>query len=203
MGIMTIEREDMRIAYGNFIEVLEMTTEELQQSNFKIRKPFDNLQELLNSSELSKTSLPLSQRVGFINWCNNYTENVLNEIQKVDGDTKVVESDDYWEVFIPSSIVGVKQNEIFNTIAHRCGSPMWKGVHFGDIGLPLKFDEFIANFEQDSWSALHSQLERYALRIWDDIYHKIDGLQQVCNRLDSLGKSEQTFEDCRNRVFGL
>ena len=200
---MTIEREDMRIAYGNFIEVLEMTTEELQQSNFKIRKPFDNLQELLNSSELSKTSLPLSQRVGFINWCNNYTENVLNEIQKVDGDTKVVESDDYWEVFIPSSIVGVKQNEIFNTIAHRCGSPMWKGVHFGDIGLPLKFDEFIANFEQDSWSALHSQLERYALRIWDDIYHKIDGLQQVCNRLDSLGKSEQTFEDCRNRVFGL
>lgn len=200
---MTIEREDMRIAYGNFIEVLEMTTEELQQSNFKIRKPFDNLQELLNSSELSKTSLPLSQRVGFINWCNNYTENVLNEIQKVDGDTKVVESDDYWEVFIPSSIVGVKQNEIFNTIEHRCGSPMWKGVHFGDIGLPLKFDEFIANFEQDSWSALHSQLERYALRIWDDIYHKIDGVQQVCNRLDSLGKSEQTFEDCRNRVFGL
>ena len=200
---MTIEREDMRIAYGNFIEVLEMTTEELQQSNFKIRKPFDNLQELLNSSELSKTSLPLSQRVGFINWCNNYTENVLNEIQKVDGDTKVVESDDYWEVFIPSSIVGVKQNEIFNTIAHRCGSPMWKGVHFGDIGLPLKFDEFIANFEQDSWSALHSQLERYALRIWDDIYHKIDGVQQVCNRLDSLCKSEQTFEDCRNRVFGL
>ena len=200
---MTIEREDMRIAYGNFIEVLEMTTEELQQSNFKIRKPFDNLQELLNSSELSKTSLPLSQRVGFINWCNNYTENVLNEIWKVDGDTKVVESDDYWEVFIPSSIVGVKQNEIFNTIAHRCGSPMWKGVHFGDIGLPLKFDEFIANFEQDSWSALHSQLERYALRIWDDIYHKIDGVQQVCNRLDSLGESEQTFEDCRNRVFGL
>lgn len=200
---MTIEREQMRMAYGNFIEVLEMTTEELQQSNFKIRKPFDNLQELLNSSELSKTSLPLSQRVGFINWCNNYTENVLNEIQKVDGDTKVVESDDYWEVFIPSSIVGVKQNEIFNTIAHRCGSPMWKGVHFGDIGLPLKFDEFIANFEQDSWSALHSQLERYALRIWDDIYHKIDGVQQVCNRLDSLGKSEQTFEDCRNRVFGL
>lgn len=200
---MTIEREDARIAYANFIEVVEMVTAKLMRSNFKIHKPFDNLRELLSSSDLSRTSLPLSQRVGFINWCNNYTENVLNEIQKVDGDTKVVESDDYWEVFIPSSIVGVKQNEIFNTIAHRCGSPMWKGVHFGDIGLPLKFDEFIANFEQDSWSALHSQLERYALRIWDDIYHKIDGVQQVCNRLDSLGKSEKTFEDCRNRVFGL
>lgn len=200
---MTIEREDARIAYANFIEVVEMVTAKLMRSNFKIHKPFDNLRELLSSSDLSRTSLPLSQRVGFINWCNNYTENVLNEIQKVDGDTKVVESDDYWEVSIPSSIVGVKQNEIFNTIAHRCGSPMWKGVHFGDIGLPLKFDEFIANFEQDSWSALHSQLERYALRIWDDIYHKIDGVQQVCNRLDSLGKSEKTFEDCRNRVFGL
>lgn len=200
---MTIEREDMRIAYGNFIEVLEMTTEELQQSNFKIRKPFDNLQELLNSSELSKTSLPLSQRVGFINWCNNYTENALNEIQKVDGDTKVVESDDYWEVFIPSSIVGVKQNEIFNTIAHFCGSPIWKGIDFGEVGSPLKFDDFIKNFEDDSWDALHSQLERYSLRIWEDVYYAIDDVQQVCNKLDALGKSEQTFEDCRNRVFGL
>ena len=31
----------------------------------------------------------------------------------------------------------------------------------------------------------------------------IDDVQQVCNKLDALGKSEQTFEDCRNRVFGL
>lgn len=199
---MAIEREDMCIAYANFIEVVEMTTTKLMRSNFKIHKPFDNLQELLNSSELSKTSLPLSQRVGFINWCNNYTENVLNEIQKVDGDTKVVESDDYWEVFIPSSIVGVKQNEIFNTIAHRCGSPMWKGVHFGDVESPLKFDEFIKNFERDSWDALHSQLERYALRIWDDVYHKIDDVLRVCNKLDLLGESEKTFEDCTNYVFG-
>lgn len=200
---MTIEREDMRIAYGNFIEVLEMTTEELQQSNFKIRKPFDNLQELLNSSELSKTSLPLSQRVGFINWCNNYTENVLNEIQKVDGDTKVVESDDYWEVFMPTKIAEVKQSEIFNTIAHFCGSPMWKGIDFGEVGSSLKFDDFIKNFEDDSWDVLHGQLKRYALRIWEDVYLKIDDVQQVCSKLDALGKSEQTFEDCRNRVFGL
>ena len=200
---MTIKREDMCIAYANFIEVVEMVTTKLMRSNFKIHKPFDNLRELLNSSELSKTSLPLSHKVGFISWCKNYTENVLNEVQKLNGDTKVVEYDDYWEVFIPAKIAEVKQNEIFNTIAHRCGSPMWKGVHFGDIGSPLKFDEFIANFEQDSWSALHSQLERYALRIWDDVYHKIDGVQRVCNKLDVLGKSEQTFEDCRNRVFGL
>ena len=200
---MTIEREDMCTAYANFIEVVEMVTTKLMHSNFKIHKPFDNLQELLNSSELSKTSLPLSQRVGFINWCDNYTKNVLNEIQKVAGDTKVVERDEYWEVFVPSGIAGVKQDEIFNTIAHRCGSPMWKGVHFGDIGSPLKFDEFIANFEQDSWSALHSQLERYSLRIWEDVYCKIDDVQQVCNKLDALGKSKQTFEDCRNRVFGL
>ena len=200
---MTIEREDMRIAYANFIEVVEMVTTKLMRSNFKIHKPFDNLQELLNSSELSKTSLPLSQRVGFINWCNNYTENVLNEIQKVDGDTKVVESDDYWEVFIPSSIVGVKQNEIFDTIAHRCGSPLWKGIDFGEVDSQLKFDDFIKNFEDDSWDVLHGQLERCSLRIWEDVYCKIDDVQQVCSKLDALGKSEKTFEDCRNRVFGL
>lgn len=33
------------------------------------------------------------------------------------------------------------------------------------------------------------------------IYLKIDDVQQVCDKLDSLGKSEHIFEDCRNRVF--
>lgn len=200
---MTIEREDMRIAYANFIEVVEMTTEKLLNSNLKIYRPFKQFGERISSDELAQTSLPLNRRVGFMSWCKNYTENVLNEVQKVIGDTKVIERDEYWEISIPSGITEVKQNEIFNTIAHFCGSPMWRGIHFGDIGSLLKFDEFIANFEQDSWSELHGQLERYALRIWDDVYHKIDGVQQVCNRLDSLGRSEETFEDCRNRVFGL
>lgn len=200
---MTIEREDMRMAYVNFIEVLEMTTDKLLRSTFKIYRPFSQFRVRLRSDELVKTSLPLNQRVAFMTWCDNYTKDIFNEFHKLSVLVKIVEHDDYWEVFMSTKIAEVKQSEIFNTIAHRCGSPMWKGVHFSDIGLPLKFDEFIANFEQDSWSALHSQLERYALRIWDDIYHKIDGVQQVCNRLDSLGKSEQTFEDCRNRVFGL
>ena len=50
---MTIERKDVSIAYGNFIEVLEMTTTKLMRSDFKIHEPFDDLRELLNSSELS------------------------------------------------------------------------------------------------------------------------------------------------------
>ena len=200
---MTIEREDMRMAYGNFIEGLQMTTDKLLRSNFKIYRPFKQFGERLSSDKLAKTSLPLNQRVGFINWCKHYTEDVLSEVQKVSGDTKVVERDDCWEVFMPTKIADVKESEIFNTIAHFRGSPVWRGVHFGDIGSPLKFDDFIKNFEYDSWDALHGQLERYALRIWDDVYHKIDDVQQVCNKLDALGKSEKTFEDCRNRVFGL
>lgn len=199
---MTIEREDMRIDYANFIEVVEMSTAKLMRSNFKIHKPFNNLQELLSPSELSRTSLPLNQRVGFINWCKKYTDNVLDEVGKVNADIKLVENDDYWEVFTPSAIVGVKQNEIFNTIAHKCGSPIWDGVHFGEVDSPLKFDDFIGNFEHDDWTAIHGQLRRYALRIWEDIYLKIDDVQQVCDKLDSLGKSEHIFEDCRNRVFG-
>lgn len=200
---MTIEREDMRIAYANFIEVVEIMTDKLLRSNLKIYRPFNQFRGRLRSCGLAKTSLPLNRRVGFISWCENYAENVLNEVQQVSGDTKVVEQDDYWEVFIPSSIATVKQSEIFNTIAHRCGSPMWRGIHFGDVGSSLKFDTFIENFEQDGWSALHGQLERYSIRIWEDVYYKIDDVQQVCNKLDALGKSEQTFEDCRNRVFGL
>lgn len=200
---MTIEREDMRMAYGNFIEVLEMTTEKILRSNFKICRPFKEFGKRLSSDKLAETSLPLNQRVGFINWCKHYTEDVLSEVQKVSGDTKVGERDDYWEVFIPTKIAEVKQSEIFDTIAHFCGSPLWKGIDFGEVDSLLKFDDFIKNFEDDSWDVLHGQLERYSLRIWEDVYCKIDDVQRVCNKLDALGKSEQTFEDCRNRVFGL
>lgn len=126
-----------------------------------------------------------------------------DEFQKLPVFVKIVEHDDYWEVFIPTKIAEVKQSEIFNTIAHFCGSPIWKGIDFGELDSPMKFDDFIKNFEQDGWEALHGQLERYSLRIWEDVYYAIDDVQQVCNKLDALGKSEQTFEDCRNRVFGL
>lgn len=199
---MTIEREQMSMAYGNFIDVLEMTTEKLQQSNFKICRPFKEFGERLSSDKLSKTSLPLNQRVGFITWCDKYTQNLFDEFQKLSVFVKIVEHDDYWEVFIPIKLAEVKKNEIFNTIAHFCGSPMWKGIDFGDVDSPLKFDDFIKNFEQDGWDALHGQLERYSLRIWEDVYHKIDDVVEVCKRLDLLGKSEQTWYDCKNRVFG-
>lgn len=199
---MTIEREDMRIAYTNFIEVVEITTDKLLRSNLKIYRPLNQFRGRLRSCGLAKTSLSLNQRVAFMTWCSNYTETVLDEVQQVIGDTKLVDRDEYWEVSIPSKMATAEQSEMFNIVAHFCGSPMWRGVHFGDVGSPLKFDEFIANFEQDGWSAPHGQLERYSIRIWDDIYNKIDDVLQICNKLDSLGKSEQTFEDCKNRVFG-
>lgn len=199
---MTIEREDMRIAYGNFIEGLEMTTEKLLRSKFKIYRPFKEFGERLSSDELAETSLPLNQRVGFINWCDKYTKNVFDEFQKLSVFVKIVEHDDYWEVFMPTKIAEVKESEIFNTIAHFCGSPMWKGIDFGEVNSPLKFDDLIKNFEQDSWDALHSQLERYSLIIWEDVYWKIDDVAEVCKKLDLLGKSEQTWYDCKNRVFG-
>lgn len=200
---MTIEREDMRMAYGNFIEVLEMTTDKLLRSTFKIYRPFNQFRVRLRSDELVKTSLPLNQRVAFMTWCDNYTKDIFNEFHKLSVLVKIVEHDDYWEVFMSTKIAEVKQSEIFNTIAHFCGSPLWKGIDFGDVDSLLKFDDFIKNFEDDSWDVLHGQLERYSLRIWEDVYCKIDDVQQVCNKLDVLGKSEQTFEDCRNRVFGL
>lgn len=200
---MTIEREDMRMAYGNFIEGLRMTTEKILRSNFKIYRPFKQFGERLSSDKLAETSLPLNQRLGFMTWCDNYTEDVFKEFQKLSVFVKIVEHDDYWEVFMPTKIAEIKESEIFNTIAHFCGSPLWKGIDFGEVDSPLKFDDFIKNFEDDSWDALHGQLERYSLRIWEDVYCKIDDVQQACNKLDALGKSEQTFEDCRNRVFGL
>lgn len=57
---MTIEREDVRMVYGNFIEVLEMTTAKLMRSNFKIYRPFKQFGMRLSSDNLAKTSLPLN-----------------------------------------------------------------------------------------------------------------------------------------------
>lgn len=53
---MTIESRYVRMEYGNFIQEVEIVTVKLLRSDFKIRKPFKKLQELLNSSELGETS---------------------------------------------------------------------------------------------------------------------------------------------------
>lgn len=179
-----------------------MVVVKLLRSDFKIRKPFDNLRELLNSSELSQTSLPLTQRVRFVDWCIKYTESVFNEVHRVNEDIKIVERDNYWEVFVPRQIADVKQNEVFDTMAHICGSPMWRGVHFREIGSPLEFDKFIKNFEEDDWEKLYNQLECCSDRTWEDMSSEIDDVLMVCNKLDLFGDSEKTLEDCTNYVFG-
>lgn len=199
---MTIESRYVQMEYLNFIQEIEMVTVKLLRSDFKIRKPFDNLRELLNSSELSQTSLPLTQRVRFVDWCIKYTESVFNEVHRVNEDIKIVERDNYWEVFVPRQIADVKQNEVFDTMAHICGSPMWSGVHFGEIGSPLEFDKFIKNFEEDDWEKLYNQLECCSDRTWEDMSSEIDDVLMVCNKLDLLGDSEKTLEDCTNYVFG-
>lgn len=98
---MTIESRYVRIEYRNFIREVEIAAVKLLRSDFKIRKPFKKLQELLNSSELTETSLSLTQKARFNNWCNQYAEDVLWDVENVSCDTKVIESDDYWEVFTP------------------------------------------------------------------------------------------------------
>lgn len=198
---MTIESRYVHMVYLNFIQEIEMVTVKLLRSDFKIRKLFDNLRELLNSSELSQTSLLLTQKVRFVNWCVKYTENVFDEVQRVNEDAKIVERDDYWEVFLPRQIADVKQNEVFNKMAHICGSPMWDGVNFGELGSPLEFEEFIKNFEEDDWEKLYYQLERCADRTWEDMSSEIDDVLLVCNKLDLLGESEKTLEDCTNYVL--
>lgn len=124
---MTIEREDMRIAYANFIEVVEITTDKLLRSNLKIYRPFNQFRGRLRSCGLAKTSLSLNQRVVFMTWCSNYTETVLDKVQKVIGDTKLVDRDEYWKVSIPSKMATVEQSEILNIVTHFHGSPYVEG----------------------------------------------------------------------------
>lgn len=199
---MTIESRYVRMAYGNFIQEVEIVTVKLLRSDFKIRKPFKKLQELLNSSELGETSLSLTQRARFDNWCNRYTEDVLWDIENTTCDAKVIDSDDYWEVFTPVEMVNVNRDEIFNKIAHICGSRMWSDIHFGEVNSPLKFDEFIKNFEPDDWLELYNQLERCGDRMSEYVSPDIDDVLIVCNKLDLIGESEKVITDCTNYVFG-
>lgn len=198
---MTIESRYVHMAYLNFIQEIEMVSVKLLRSDFKIRKPFDNLRELLNSSELLQTNSVLTQKVRFIDWCVKYTENVFDEVQRVNEDAKIVERDDYWEVFLPHQIANVRQNEVFDKMAHICGNSMWDSVHFGELGSPLEFEEFINHFTEDDWEKLYNQLERCADRTFEDMSSEIDDVLLVCNKLDLLGESEKTLEDCASYVF--
>ena len=199
---MTIESRYVCMAYGNFIQEVEIVAVKLLRSDFKIRKPFKKLQELLNSMELGETSLSLTHRALFDNWCNRYTEDILWDIENVSCGTKVIDSDDYWEVFTPVEMVSVNRDEIFNKIAHICGSRMWSDIHFGEVNSPLKFDEFIKNFEPDTWLELYNQLERCGDRMSEYVSPDIDDVLIICNKLDLIGESEKVIADCIDYVFG-
>lgn len=199
---MTIESRYVRMAYRYFIQEVEIVAVKLLRSDFKIRKPFKKLQELLNSNELIETSLSLTQKVRFTNWCNRYTEDVLWDVENVSCDTTVIESDDYWEVFTPVEMVNENRDEIFNKIAHIYGSRMWSDIHFGEVNSPLKFDEFIKNFEPDTWLELYNQLERCGDRMSEYVSPDIDDVLIVCNKLDLIGESEKVITDCMDYVFG-
>lgn len=198
---MTIESRYVRMEYRNFIQEVELVAVKLLCSDFKIYKLFKKLHELLNSNELVKTSSSFTQKARFTNWCNQYTEDVFWDIENVSCDIRVIDSDDYWEVFTPVEMVNVNRDEIFNKIAHIYGSRMWSDIHFGDVNSPLKFDEFIKNFEPDDWLELYNQLERCSDRMSDYVSPDIDDILIVCNKLDLIGESDRVIADCMNYVF--
>lgn len=93
---MTIESRYVRMEYRNFIREVEIVAVKLLRSDFKIRKPFKKLQELLNSSELTETSLSLTQKARFNNWCNQYAEDVLWDVENDECWIRDINSDG-WE----------------------------------------------------------------------------------------------------------
>lgn len=67
----------------------------------------------------------------------------------------------------------------------------------------MSYEDYIDEYYESAMTAekLYDRFIEVALELqkWID---EIDDVVEVCKRLDLLGKSEQIWYDCKNRVFG-
>lgn len=74
-------------------------------------------------------------------------------------------------------------------------------IHFGTVGSPLKFNDFVSSFLEDELETIYWQIQHGRIGIQEYVLPELDGLIVGCHQLDLLGKREDTFEDCMRVVF--
>lgn len=194
---MTINRDEFKTQYLAFLRDVEMLTVKLERSDFRIYRPFNDFKARLEKYETFDEN-----RLRFMNWCNGYENDVRHKIHVVSEYTLVVELDDYWDVYMIPKLAHVPVSEYFNILAHECCEYVSKEIHFGTLGSPLEFDDFVNYFSKDMLETVYWQLEHGRIGIGEYCLPELDDLIVRCNQLDLLGKSEDTFENCVRLVFG-
>ena len=192
-----INRDKLKSAYLAFIRDIEMLVVKLERSDFVIYRPFNDFRARLEKYETFDEN-----RLRFMNWCTDYENDIRRKIQAVSEYALVVNVDNCWDVYVIPSLAHVPVSEYFNVVAHECGEYINKEIHFGTLGSPLEFDDFVNYFSKDMLETVYQQLEHGRIGIQEYALPELDDLVVRCHQLDLLGKSEDTFEDCKRTVFG-
>ena len=192
-----INRDKLKSAYLAFIRDIEMLVVKLERSDFVIYRPFNDFKKRLEEHKAFDKN-----RLRFMNWCTDYENDIRHKIQAVSEYALVVTSDNCWDVYMIPSLAHVPVSEYFNVVAHECGEYISKDIHFGTLGSPLEFEDFVNHFSKDMLETVYWQLEHGRIGIQEYALPELDDLIVRCHQLDLLGKSEDTFEDCKRTVFG-
>lgn len=191
-----INRDELKIRYLAFLRDIEMLTVKLERSDFRIYRPFNDFKARLEKYETFDKN-----RLRFMNWCTDYENDIRHKIHAVSEYALVVDCDNYWDVFMIPSLVHVPVSNYFNILAHECCEHVNKEIHFGTLGSPLEFDDFVNHFSKDMLETVYWQLEHGRIGIQEYCLPELDDLIVRCHQLDLLGKSEDTFENCVRTVF--
>lgn len=192
-----INRDKLKTAYSAFMRDIEMLAVKLELSDFEIYRPFNDFEKRLEEHEAFDEN-----RLRFMNWCTDYENDIRSKIQTVSECALVVDIDNCWGAYMIPSLAHVPVSEYFNILAHECSEYISKEIHFGTLGSPLEFDDFVNHFSKDMLETVYWQLEHGRVGIQEYVLLELDDLMVRCHQLDLLGKSADTFEDCTRTVFG-
>lgn len=194
---MVVGRDKLKSAYLAFLRDIEMLTVKLERSDFRIYRPFNDFKARLEKYETFDKN-----RLRFMNQCNEYENDVRHKIHVVSEYALVVDIDNCWDVYMIPSLAHAPVGEYFNILVHECCEYVSKEIHFGTLGSPLEFDDFVNYFSKDTLETVYWQLEHGRVGVQEYVLPELDDLILRCHQLDLLGKSEQTFENCKRIVLG-
>lgn len=194
--IMTIDKDEFKTQYLAFLRDIEMLAVKLERSDFRIYRPFGDFK-----SRLEKRDSFDENRLRFMNWCTEYENDIRRKIHAVSEYALVVDVDNCWDVYMISKLAHVPVDEWFNVLAHECLEYFDIDVHFGTVGSPLKFNDFVNSFSEDELKTLYWVIQHGRVGIQEYVLPELDDLIVRCHQLDLQSKSEDTFERCVQAVF--
>ena len=193
---MTIDKDEFKTQYLAFLRDVEMLTVKLERSDFRIYRPFNDFKARLEKYETFDEN-----RLRFMNWCNECENDVRHKIHVVSEYALVVDIDNCWDVYMIPKLAHVPVSEYFNILAHECLEYFDIEVHFGTVGSPLKFNDFVSSFSEEELETVYWQIQHGRVGIQEYVLPELDDLIVRCHQLDLQSKSEDTFESCIRVVF--